>query len=201
MIRNILFVLIIALLGCETMKLSPEGVAIRTITPVVASSCKYVGLANSFQPVLMGGMAAAQVDIRNKIASLRANAMVITAQYVDPGEWPHGNITAEGYICEFSSDRAALPTSTTGIVLEDMSEAQKANLERNAGAIVKDVIIDSAAWKANIVPSDVLINIDGEEVKNSAHGNRLLNIAFANAKKVQVIVLRKGSMREIVLTK
>lgn len=191
----------LALVGCQSMKLSPEGVAIRTITPVVAQSCKHVGIANSFQPVIVGGMSAAQVDIRNKVASLGGNAMVITAQYVDPGQYPHGNISAEAYQCDFTAQQATPIVTGVGLILSDLSSDAKASLERNAGALVKTVVDDSPAWKANVIPNDVLIAVNGEQVKNGSHGNQLLNAAFGNPIPVQVEVIRKGGTRTISITK
>lgn len=191
----------LALVGCQTMKLSPEGVAIRTITPVVAQSCKHVGIANSFQPVIVGGMTAAQVDIRNKVASLGGNAMVITAQYVDPGQYPHGHISAEAYKCDFTAQQATPIVTGVGLILSDLSSDAKASLERNAGALVRTVIEDSPAWKANVIPNDVLIAVNGEQVKNGSHGNQLLNAAFGNSIPVQVEVIRKTGTRTISITK
>ncbi len=189
------------LTGCQTMKLSPEAVAIRTISPAVAQSCKHIGIASSFQPVIVGGMSAAQIDIRNKVASLGANAMVITAQYLDPGQYPHGNISAEAYRCDFSAQQATPNITSVGIVLEDLSSDQKAHLERNAGAVVKAVTEDSAAWKANVIPNDVLITVNGSTVKNGSHGSQLLNSAFGLSAPIQVEVIRKGGARTVLITK
>lgn len=199
--RTGLLIGVLTLAGCQTMTLTSEGVAIRTITPVVAQGCKHVGITGSFQPVIVGGMSAAQVDIRNKVASLGGNAMVITSQYVTPGQYPHGNISAEAYRCDFTAQQATPTVTGVGLVLSDLSSDVKASLERNAGALVKTVVEDSPAWKANVIPNDVLIAVNGEQVKNGSHGSQLLNVAFSAPAPVQVDVIRKGGTRTISIAK
>lgn len=87
--------------SCATVQLTSSGQQVRTISPVVAQDCAYNGMASSFMPVISGGLAAAQVDIRNKIASLGGNAMIIISQTIDPPPYQHGRITAEAYYCDF----------------------------------------------------------------------------------------------------
>jgi hypothetical protein len=188
--------------GCETMKLSPEGIAIRTITPVVAQNCEHVGIASTFKPVLVGGMSAAQVDIRNQIAGLGANAMVITAQYTDPPPYPHGHITAEAYRCRFPDENRSVWTAQTGRIgleLSDLTGLQRTNLERNAGAFVVSVMRESPAWDANVIPEDVLIEVNGTPVKNAAQGNSLLDEAKTAGSEIELAVIRKNSLRKIVI--
>jgi len=188
--------------GCETMQLSPEAVAVRTITPVVAQNCEHVGIASTFKPVLVGGMSAAQVDIRNQIARLGANAMVITAQYTDPPPYPHGNITAEAYRCRFPDENRSIWTAQTGRIgleLSDLTGLQRTNLERNAGAFVVSVMRESPAWNANVIPEDVLVEVNGVPVKNAAQGNSLLDEAQTAGRGFELAVIRKNSLRKIVI--
>lgn len=103
MLKQLLLTLSVALLvaGCATIKFTPEGQAVRTISPVVAQNCDHLGLASSWKPVLDGGLTAAQVDIRNKVGALGGNAMVIVSQQVDPPPYQHAQIMAEAYRCDF----------------------------------------------------------------------------------------------------
>lgn len=87
--------------GCATMRLTPAGSNVRTISPVVAQNCTHVGLASSFTPVIQGGLSGAQIDIRNKVAALGGNAMIIVSQQVDPPPYQHARIMAEAYQCNF----------------------------------------------------------------------------------------------------
>lgn len=101
--NRIIFVLILfsTLSGCMTTKFTKEGRTIRTISPVVAQNCKHIGIANSWKPSLEGGLSAAQIDIRNKVAALGGNAMIIASQQVDPPPYQHAEILAEAYNCNF----------------------------------------------------------------------------------------------------
>lgn len=93
--------ILLLLAGCAPIKFTPEGQAVRTISPVVAQGCDHIGLVSSWKPVIEGGLTAAQVDIRNKVGALGANAMIIVSQQVDPPPYQHARIMAEAYLCDF----------------------------------------------------------------------------------------------------
>ena len=189
----------LALCGCQTMQLSPEGVAVRTITPVVAQSCRHVGIATSFQPVLVGGMSAAQVDIRNRVASLGGNAMVITAQYHSPGQNAHGNINAEAYKCNLPGDKPTINFDTKlrfGIMYDNLTVEERKEHERNSGVMIHDVQKDSRAWRANVLPGDVLIEINGKATDNT-ESTRSLLLEAPTDRDMVVKVIRKGQIRQI----
>lgn len=99
MLNKMLLFLALVLVGCTTIKFTAEGQAVRTISPVVAQNCDHFGLVSSWQAVADGGLTAAQIDIRNKVGALGANAMVVVSQQVDP----HAQIMAEAYLCEFNN--------------------------------------------------------------------------------------------------
>lgn len=107
MLKQISISLTVALVlgGCATIKFTPEGQAVRTISPVVAQNCDHLGLVSSWKPVLDGGLTAAQVDIRNKVGALGANAMVVVSQQVDPPPYQHAQIMAEAYRCDFKKNQ------------------------------------------------------------------------------------------------
>lgn len=97
----LLFIASASVAGCATIKFTPEGQAVRTVTPVVAQNCEHLGLVSSRKTVIEGGLSVAQIDIRNKVGSRGANAMVIVSQQVDPPPYQHAQIMAEAYRCEF----------------------------------------------------------------------------------------------------
>jgi hypothetical protein len=90
--------LALLLTGCATpIQFTDGGRNVQPINTSVATSCKHLGLVESFKPVLAGGLSAAHIDIRNKVAARSGNAMVVNSQYVEgPG---HGNIIADAYRC------------------------------------------------------------------------------------------------------
>lgn len=93
---------IFALASCATpTKFTPEGRTVRTISAVVAQNCEHLGMSTSWKPVLAGGLPAAQIDIRNKVAALGGNAMLVVSQQVDPPPYQHAEIMAEAYRCDF----------------------------------------------------------------------------------------------------
>lgn len=95
--RNMLVVSSIVLTGCAAQQLSPEAKQVRVISPAVATQCKHLGLTQSFQPIIAGGMSAAQIDLRNKVAAAGGNAYVVSHQSVD--YQGHADITADAYTC------------------------------------------------------------------------------------------------------
>lgn len=91
-----------ALAGCASVQLSPEARQVRTITPAVATmeKCKFLSITSARGVALEGGMQAAQIKIRNQVASMGGNAMVITARDLEQsGQFTHGNVEAEAYRC------------------------------------------------------------------------------------------------------
>ncbi len=90
------------LLGCAGVQLSPEAKRVRVITPGVAAaqSCKHLGMASAFGAAMEGGMLAAQVKVRNKVAEAGGNAMVMTDSSTERmGQSTHGNVTVDAYAC------------------------------------------------------------------------------------------------------
>lgn len=90
--------LVLLLSACAApLKMSAGGSAVKVVNSSVASSCKHLGPTQGWQPVAVGGLSAAHVDVRNKVAARGGNAMVISAQYMEgPG---HGTVLADAYRC------------------------------------------------------------------------------------------------------
>lgn len=91
--------------GCATITFTPQGQAVRSVSPDLARSCNHLGLVSSWKPVMEGGLTAAQVDIRNKVGALGANAILVVSQQVDPPPYQHASIMAEAYRCDFNKDQ------------------------------------------------------------------------------------------------
>jgi len=87
--------------SCATTEFTPGGRTVRTISPVIAQNCEHLGMSSSWKPVIEGGLSAAQIDIRNKVAARGGNAMLVVSQQVDPPPYQHAQIMAEAYRCEF----------------------------------------------------------------------------------------------------
>jgi serine protease Do len=86
-----------------------------------------------------------------------------------------------------------------GIVPVDLSIEVRTQLERNSGAIVDIVTEGSPAFVANVIPGDVLIELDGVAVKNGQHARELMQTTPSSSTKSVIKVIRKGSQRLIEL--
>lgn len=201
--RKILIGLTVLMAGCATTQLTPEGAKVRTISPVVAQNCELRGSGSIFKAVLDGGLPAAQVEARNSVARTGGNAMVIVSQYVDPPPYQHGHMTIESYYCKDQAIRDnARPVAakdSVGIYFEDLPDQKKMELERNSGVLVTTIAEDSPAWKANLIPGDVIIEINNIEVRNSRHAAELMDNAKAKTGNIVFKIIRKGTVRVIDL--
>lgn len=56
---------------------------------------------------------------------------------------------------------------------------------------------DSPAFNANILPSDILIQIDGADVRNAEHAAALMNNAAPPNGESQLTILRNGEKKVI----
>ncbi len=93
--------LMLVILGCQTIELSQEAKQVRTISPAVAEKCQHLGLVNAFEIYLVGGIEAAQLNIRNQAAKLGGNSILIVSENIDKHK--HAKIIAEVYRCSFES--------------------------------------------------------------------------------------------------
>lgn len=83
-----------------------------------------------------------------------------------------------------------------GVQLADLTPEQRVAIERNTGAVINVVLENSPALVANILPGDILIRLNGVDVRNTAHALELMAAAPSNA-DVELDVLRNGQMRAI----
>jgi hypothetical protein len=80
-----------------------------------------------------------------------------------------------------------------GVSVVDLPDAVRRSLERNTGALVRDVIDDSPAFGANILVGDVIIGIGAEELNALSEFNRKVD-AYAG-KQCLITLIRDGRER------
>ena len=144
-------------------------------------------------PINRGNSGGALINIRGELVGI--NTLIAT------GGYSMGNIGI-GFAIPSNMAQQILPQliedgkverGWLGITMGEVSTdfAEKLNLDRQRGVIVKVVGMDSPAHKAGIQRGDVIISFDGQEVRDMHH---LRNIVGATeiGKSVEVIVLRKG---------
>jgi hypothetical protein len=190
--------------GCMTLELTPEGSRVRTISSVVAQNCELKSTGSIFKPILAGGLSAAQIEARNDVASFGGNAMVIISQYMDPPPYQHGHISLEGYYCKnletIENTATRAKDNTLGLIFDDLSDQQKMMHERNSGIVITKISEDSPAWDANIIPSDVIIGLNEQPVRNAKHAHEILSTEITK-NKIIFKLIRKGQIRQIELTR
>ena len=97
--------------------------------------------------------------------------------------------TVQVYSHQASFWRKAKP-SILGLITVNLSDGLRKNLHRNTGALVKMVVDDSPAFKANILPGDIVIGIDDISI-DSTHDFHSKILQFAG-KKCDIHILREG---------
>jgi serine protease Do len=88
-----------------------------------------------------------------------------------------------------------------GVVIQEVSKelAESFGLAKPAGALVNSVEKGGPAEKAGIEAGDIIVKVDGREVRSSAELPRIITIVKPGT-KVSLTVWRKGAQREIAVT-
>lgn len=85
-----------------------------------------------------------------------------------------------------------------GVEFRNLSIEERRDIERNKGAYVINVIDDLPAFEANIIPGDILIKVNGLEIKDA--NQAVLFIGAADqSEDLTLTIIRKGSIREIII--
>jgi hypothetical protein len=84
-----------------------------------------------------------------------------------------------------------------GVSIIDLTPELRLELERNSGALIDVVMEDSPTFYANVLPGDVLISVDGQDVHNSLHATELMGQVPASQTVSKLVVIRKGEKRKI----
>ena len=97
--RTVLAALVLA--GCAVQPPSPQApTRVRLISAERAQAeCERLAKVELYKQLVVGGMPAAQLQLRAKVAKAGGNAYVVTSQYIGP----HGliDIKADAYRCRF----------------------------------------------------------------------------------------------------
>ncbi|PXX43966.1 PDZ domain-containing protein [Undibacterium pigrum] len=82
-----------------------------------------------------------------------------------------------------------------GLFVVDLTPEIRKNLERNTGVIVDIVSEESPAFIANILPGDIIIEINGATVINTKHALELLRATTPPGGKYTLKIIRNGTER------
>ncbi|MBT6031175.1 MAG: serine protease [Kordiimonadaceae bacterium] len=86
-----------------------------------------------------------------------------------------------------------------GLLMRDLSPAERNGLRRNTGAYIDLVLSNSPSFFANILPQDVLINVNGTEVLNRLHAEELISGLEFVKETIVLSVLSQGVKKDITL--
>ncbi len=86
-----------------------------------------------------------------------------------------------------------------GINVSDLTEKVKQQLERNTGALVDVVMDDSPAFYSNIIRGDVIIKIDGIDIKSAADSVKAMEEVDTKSGSSVLTVIRKERIKEVVV--
>lgn len=85
-----------------------------------------------------------------------------------------------------------------GVQIANLTPEQRTTIERNTGAVIDVVMENTPAFIANILPGDILIRLNGTDVRNAEHASELMGAAPSNA-DCELSVLRNGQEKTIVV--
>ena len=84
-----------------------------------------------------------------------------------------------------------------GVFINNLYDAQRRELERNTGAVIEVVVEESAAFYANILPGDILIKVNGIEVRDAPHALKLMSNVNTNDKRATFTIIRNGKEKDV----
>ncbi|MFA5072743.1 MAG: PDZ domain-containing protein [Nitrospirota bacterium] len=87
-----------------------------------------------------------------------------------------------------------------GVSVADLTSDQRVSFERNTGAVVNIVIEDTPAFYSNVLPGDILIEINGSKVLNAKNALELMNAADISAGSASFRVIRAHEEKAIAIT-
>ena len=86
-----------------------------------------------------------------------------------------------------------------GIMVTDLPPELRSKYERNNGALIDNVAEESPAFAANLLPGDILIELNSTTVINAKHAEELMQSASPKDGKCILKVIRNGTEKSIEL--
>jgi hypothetical protein len=87
-----------------------------------------------------------------------------------------------------------------GVGFEDLTPDQRKQYERNAGVLARIIYEGSPAFDANIVPGDLIIGLDGKNVRGLEDFRQLIEAIPNSADQVIFKIIRKNLERDIIVS-
>jgi hypothetical protein len=194
--KNIIIVLVLSvtLVGCGKRHFQRSGMKSQHWVPHVwaCQTCRDIDFLDCLK---QSQNYRSSVDIDTKYGSAYGSAQ--------SGQETNENMLiacmqSKKYIVPWeSSEKPDWPPPKFGFFMRDISNQERLEIERNTGVIVKKVIRNTPIFYANAFRGDVIIAIDGIQVKNVQHCRKI--IADITKKSSTLTILRKGVQKDIVV--
>lgn len=200
------------LVNLETLKEGQTPIIVKTrdvngeIDRYSAKNFKIIGVS-SFN----GGMESDE-NIISQAKEVKATLVIQSSNFVTtqgssmPIFTPNGiggiNTTSM-YSQQMRYDQAAvfMAKSTKkvrfGVACEDLTPDQRKQYERNTGTMVRHVLEGSPVFDANIITGDLIISIDGKNVRGKEHAGKLLDDIPDSVDKVIFKIIRNNKEKDI----
>lgn len=89
------------------------------------------------------------------------------------------------------------PKMRFGLQFDNLTPQIRREIERNTGAVIKVVYEDMPAFYANLLSGDILLAVEGSEVKNREHAVELMGQLDPTATSAELLILRKGVEKSV----
>ncbi len=86
-----------------------------------------------------------------------------------------------------------------GIEYRPLTEKIKKRIERNTGVVVTTIMDNSPAFFSNVLRGDVIIKINGIEVRNHKEANKIINTLNDKSSNMILTIIRKERVIDIVV--
>lgn len=86
-----------------------------------------------------------------------------------------------------------------GLATTDIPQDLRVQIKRNTGSMIDVVFEDTPAFYANLLPGDVIISINGINVKNPAHGIKIMNSTPSSQKISQFKIIRDQEEKDVAI--
>lgn len=87
-----------------------------------------------------------------------------------------------------------------GLVMRNLNAAERSKLSRNTGAYIDVVLTNSPSYLADIVPSDLLVAVNGIKVTDSSHAQMMIGDLERTGESIVLSIFKDGKQRDLSFT-
>jgi serine protease Do len=84
-----------------------------------------------------------------------------------------------------------------GLLVVELPPEARAAIQRNTAALIEIVMEQSPAFYANILPGDILLAVDGKEVRSATHAVEVMAATIPSRGKNTLTILRSGEEKVV----